>query len=192
MRWTLALVLVVTSVGCLGPRADPSTYFVLTPVTGAESGAPLAITLGVGPVTLPGYLDRSELVTRLSENQLAVSEVERWAEPLPASVSRAFTDNLVRLMRPDDYVVYPWYESAGVDYAVAVDLSRFEADSTGLVTLEASWWVRSGDGNETLRQDASLIQEGAGGLGTDRAVAALSTALARLAEEIAAAVRSLR
>ena len=191
MRWASALMLVAAA-GCLGPRSDPSTYFLITPAADAGSGASAAMTLGIGPVTLPGYLDRSELVTRLSENQLAVSEVERWAEPLPANVSRALADNLVRLLRPDDYATYPWYESAGVDYAVAVDMSRFEADSTGAVTLEAAWWIRNGDGSETLRQDASRIQERAGGVGTDSSVAALSTALARLAEEIAAAVRSVR
>ncbi len=188
----LILLVPLVACGCLGPRADPSTFFVITATVGLEtSAAPLAATLGLGPLTLPGYLDRSELVTRLSENQLAVSEIERWAEPFPDNVLRAVSDNLVRLLRPDDYVTYPWYESSQVDYGIAVDVGRFEADSTGAVTLAADWRITSGNPGVTLYRGASLIQENASGATTDESVAAQSRALARLCDEIAVAVRRL-
>ncbi len=191
IRRLILLVPLVAS-GCLGPRADPSTFFVITATAApATSSAPLAVTLGLGPLTLPGYLDRSELVTRLSENQLAVSEIERWAESFPDNVLRAMSDNLVRLLRPDDHVTYPWYESSQVDYGVAVDVRRFEADSTGSVTLAAAWRITSGEPGVTLYRGESLIQENASGATTDESVAALSRALARLCDEIAVGVRRL-
>ena len=192
MRRLLPIVALVAA-GCLGPRADPSAFFLLTATAGPGGiRAPLAVTLGLGPVTLPGYLDRSELVTRVSENQLVVSEVERWAEPLRDNVLRAVSENLVHLLQPDDYVTYPWYESAQVDYGVAVAITRFEADSTGAVTLEADWRITSGDPQETLYRGESLIQENANGAATDQSVAALSRALARLCDEIAAEVRRIQ
>lgn len=188
----VALAAAIVAEGCLGPRADQSTYFLLTSTAvPGEIPAPLSARLGLGPVTLPGYLDRSELVTRVSENQLAVSDIERWAEPLRDNVLRALSQNLVRLLRPNDYVPYPWYESAAVDYGVAVDLTRFEADSTGSVTLDADWRITSGDPQETLYRGDSLIREAANGAGTDRLVAALSRALTRLCDEIAAEVRRI-
>ena len=192
MRRLLPIVTVVVA-GCLGPRADPSTFFLLTATAGPAGGrAPLGATLGLGPVTLPGYLDRSELVTRLSENQLAVSEIERWAEPLRGNVLRAVSQNLVHLLRPDDHVSYPWYESAQVDYGVAVAITRFEADSTGAATLDADWRITSGDPQETLHRGESLIQERASGPATDQSVAALSRALARLCDEMAEEVRRIQ
>ncbi len=192
MMRRLVLVVALVAAGCLGPRADPSTFFLLTSTAGPSGiQAPLAARLGLGPITLPGYLDRSEIVTRLSENQLAVSGIERWAEPLRDNVSRALSENLVHRLRPDDYVPYPWYESAGVDYGVAVELTRFEADSTGSVTLSADWRITSGDPQQTLYRGESLIQESASGAATDRSVAALSRALARLCDEIAAEVRRI-
>ncbi len=191
MRRLLPTVALVAA-GCLAPRADPSAFFLLTASAGPGGiRAPLAVTLGLGPVTLPGYLDRSELVTRVSENQLAVSEVERWAEPLRDNVLRAVSENLVHLLQPDDYLTYPWYESAQVDYGVAVAITRFEADSTGAVTLDADWRITSGDPQETLYRGESLIQESTSGATTDRSVAALSRALARLCDEIAREVRRL-
>lgn len=191
MRRGLLLLLLGTA-ACLGPRADPSTFFVITATADpAASSAPLPVTLGFGPLSVPGYLDRSGLVTRLNDNQLAVSEVERWAEPLPENVLRAISENLVRRLRPTDYVTYPWYESAGVDYGIAVDLRTFEADSTGSVTLEAAWRLTSGNPQETLLRGDSRIEESAAGPATDQSVAALSRALARLCDEVAAALRSL-
>ena len=185
-------ILTLVVAGCLSPRTDLSTFFLLTSTAAPGTiGTPLAGTLGLGPVTLPGYLDRSELVTRLSENQLAVSEIERWAEPLRDNVLRALSENLVRMLRPDDYVSYPWYESARVDYGVSVEFTRFEADSTGSVTLDADWRITSGHPQVTLYRGESLIQESTSAATTDRSVAALSRALARLCDEIAREVRRL-
>ncbi len=189
-RALLALTLVAA--GCLSPRADVSTFFLLTSAEApAAVGTPLGGTLGLGPVTLPGYLDRSELVTRLSDNQVAVSPTARWAEPLRDNVLRALSQNLVRTLGTDDYVFYPWYESAQVDYGVSVDFARFEADSTGSVTLEADWRITSGDPRETLYRGDSMIQETTSGATIDGSVAALSRALARLCDEIAREVRRL-
>ncbi len=189
MRRSLLCTLLIVA-GCLGPRADLSTFYVITAnATTSANSEPLAVTLGVGPLALPGYLDRSELVTRLNENQVALSEMERWAEPLLDNVARAVTANLVRVLQPDGHVAYPWYESAGVDYGVAVRFTRFEADSTGSVALDASWRITSGDAQETLYRGSSLIQEDATAVAAEQRVAALSRALAQLSDEIAAAVR---
>jgi uncharacterized lipoprotein YmbA len=189
MRRSLLCTLLLVA-GCLGPRADLSTFYVITANADPDAnGAPLAVSLGLGPVVLPGYLDRSELVTRLNENQVALSEMERWAEPLLDNVSRVLTENLVRVLQPDGHVAYPWYESADVDYGVAVRFTRFEADSAGSVTLDASWRITSGNAQETLYRGDSLIQEDATAVAAERRVAALSRALAQLSDEIAVAVR---
>ena len=95
------------------------------------------------------------------------------------------------MLLPDEHVSYPWYQSASVDYAVSVDFTRFEADSTGSVTLHADWRITSEDPQETLHRGESQIQESTDGVSTDRSVAALSRALARLCDEIAREVRRL-
>jgi len=80
-----------------------------------------------------------------------------------------------------------------VDYGVSVVFTRFEADATGAVTLDANWRVTSGDSQETLYRGESLIEETpSGAVSADRSVAALSSALARLSDEIAREVRRLQ
>jgi len=82
---TLALCAIMVA-GCLSPRKDDSKFYVLSPVGGDSSTAASSrqILLGLGPVKLPDYLDRKEVVTRFGPNRVELSSVDRWAEPLDA------------------------------------------------------------------------------------------------------------
>ncbi len=172
---------------CLGPRADPSAYFLLAPVPPPTVGPPLAVTIGIGPITIPGYLDRLQMVTRLGDNELAVSEVDRWGEPLAGSIAGTLKANLSALIAGSSYVAYPWYASEAPDVAVAVDVGRFEADAAGTVVLDATW--RLTRGSMHIDGGGARIEEPPDAPGQAAAVAAQSRALARLSSDIAAAVR---
>jgi len=178
----------IVAAGCLAPRVDPSTFYVLTSAA-PVGNARVPVRLGVGPVTLPGYLDRSQIVRRLGEHQVALSDGERWAEPLRENLARTLTENLTRTLQPDAAVAYPWHPSARVGYAVAVDFTRFEPDTTGLVRLEAAWQVTEGTSGAVVQRGTSRIDETADGAGTEPAIAAMSRALVRLSDELAGAVR---
>lgn len=190
--WPLMLPLLLVPAACLGPRADPSSYFVLSPAAAPSAGPPpLAATVGLGPITLPGYLARSEIAIRETEHRLAYAATDRWAEPLRDNLARVLGRNLVRLLQPDHLAFHPWYASEGVEYGVAVDITRFEANGDGTsVTLEARWRIESMGSRPVLRH-SSVIREESEGMGTEASVAALSRALARLAEDVAVAVRQL-
>jgi uncharacterized lipoprotein YmbA len=173
---------------CLGPREDTSAFFLLSPVPpqGAAS-TPLPVAVGLGPIELPGYLDRAQIVVRISDNQVALSDADRWAEPLFANLARTLEEDLAALLPGASFVAYPWYPSEAPDHAVAITFRRFEADAAGSVVLDATWDVTSAGTRVDGR--ATRIEEPAAGADRAAAVAAQSRALARLAEEIAAAVR---
>lgn len=186
MKRSLVVVWVVL-VGCLGPRPDPSAFFLLSSTPTPAGGPSVPVVLGLGPVTLPGYLDRAQIVVRVSENEVALTETDRWAEPLRDNVARTLQVNLSTLLPNSSYVEHPWYESDAPEYGISVAIRRFEADAAGEVILETTWRITSGgseiDGGETL------IEESAGGPDRTATVAAQSRALAELSREIAAAVR---
>src|SRR3954471_156925 len=86
--------------GCLTePRPDPSRFFALTslprtgPRTNEDSSLANAPFLGIGPIKIPGYLDREQLVTRISQNRFAIAENDRWAEPLEENFARVLSEN---------------------------------------------------------------------------------------------------
>src|SRR5262247_418372 len=87
--------------GCLG--STPPTQFYLVPSLTSPDAAPASagrhdLTLGVGPVTVPPYLDRPHLVTRTSRAKLALADFDQWAGPLPDTIARVLAGNLSLLI----------------------------------------------------------------------------------------------
>ena len=97
--WRLALVtLGGLLLGLEACTSTPSRFYVLSSLSASETIAATAATqgpvIGVGPITLPKYLDRPQIVTRAGSNQLALAEFDRWAEPLQDNVARVLAENL--------------------------------------------------------------------------------------------------
>jgi uncharacterized lipoprotein YmbA len=184
--------------GCvsLEPKPDPSRFFSLTSLPRAGEGAqnPAGageITLGLGPVRLPGYLDRQQLVRRISQNRFAVAENDRWAEPLEENFSRVLSQNLSILLRTDRIVAYPWERSQRPIYQVQVEVLRFEPNAAHLTELWARWVVLD-NGKKPLVVKESFLSQQARDQSIEGSVAAMSETVSGLSKEIAGAVNVLR
>jgi uncharacterized protein len=96
----------------LAPRPDYAKFFVLTPISdpptpSVSTTAPGRLAIGIGPIDFPGYLKRLELVTRSSPNQLDISPVDRWGEPLDKNFERVLAENLAQLLNTQNIEKYP-------------------------------------------------------------------------------------
>jgi uncharacterized lipoprotein YmbA len=93
----------IASCSVLTPRPDPSRFFVLAPLPDAPSPAPgnHVSSLGVGPIFLPRYLDRSEIVTRVGPNEVKPAVFDYWAGSLSHQFQTVLTQNLQTLVHPD-------------------------------------------------------------------------------------------
>jgi uncharacterized protein len=176
----------------LEPKPDPTQFFVLTPLApaSAEPGTN-SLQLGVGPITVPDYLDRTNIVRRFAPNRIAISELEWWAEPLDASLMRVIGDNLAARLDTPAVLRYPWPLLLKPAYSVAIGFSRFDIVGTDRVQLSARWMIRGGQPRRVLLSRESNIDKTPAGSTTADAVAALSQTLDDLSAEIAAAIRTL-
>ena len=157
----LAVVSWVASLLGLGACAStPSHFYVLNTLSASETMAATAAAqgpvIGVGPITLPKYLDRPQIVTRAGRHQLALGEFDRWAEPLQDNVVRVLAENLARLIPTDHLRLHPWPRSASLDYQVTVEVLHFDGWSGGESTLLALWSILDGAEVTLLSQRASL------------------------------------
>jgi uncharacterized lipoprotein YmbA len=171
--------------------SKPSRFYILTPVAGEDTVAMTgtAPSLGIGPVRFPAYLERPEIVHRSGDNQLHYAGTQRWAEPLKNGFNRILAENLSVLLPTDQVVLHPWSRASLPDYQVVLDVTRFDADSSGMVILSGSWeLVRAGD-NPLVRRERFSYREPAGALEYPAIVAAQSRALQDLSREIATAIR---
>jgi hypothetical protein len=186
-RRVLALLLLALA-GCLKTQVDPTRFFVLSPQAPPE-GRPATVsppTLGVGPIALPDYLDQTGIVTRVTDQEIDYLPTARWAERLSTMVNRVLAVNLSSRTGGREIVEYPWPTDRHPAITVAVDFLRLDMTGTGTAVLRAQWRVKQGDG---VRTGLASIDEPAADTTVDARVGALNRALARLGDELAAAIR---
>jgi len=101
---------VLALAGCMSV-ADPTKYYVLSPATPREplpAASASSVAVGVGPVLIPGYLDRVQIVTRDANDGVSVAMYDRWAEPLESGIGQVLADNLGAQMGSERIAVFPW------------------------------------------------------------------------------------
>jgi hypothetical protein len=181
-----ALALMAALAG--GCASSPETgLYLLAAVQQPAPAQRFPASVGVGPVTLPDYLDRLQMVTRSASDEIAVSDTQRWAEPLQDGLTRVLDENLAALLGTQSIVRYPWPASLAPDYQVAVEVLRFEAGPDASLHLEARWWVHARASLTAVQPRASRFEVPAGA-GVDGRVRAHAEAASRLSGEIAAAL----
>ncbi len=140
---TLLFCLVFPVALALVSCSTPETYYRLSadgppPPTGA------GFALGVGPVSLPDYIDRAELVFQSTDERFEVPFERRWAGSLRDTTTRAIATNLARHLGTGNIHVYPWPPGTPLDYQVRVNVRQFHGRSGGDAILEATWTVEDG------------------------------------------------
>jgi hypothetical protein len=190
------------AVGCA--VSDPTQYYTLGPATAGspesrESASPRSngagadtVGIGVGPVIMPGYLDRSQIVTRTGADQVELSMFHRWAEPLEDAIARILAEEIGARVPTERIVTFPWQGAVArtLQYQVVVAVLRFDGRPGGDVTLDTRWRILGRAGDE-LAFGRSTITEAAGGPGYPPMIAAMARALGTLGREIAVEIRVL-
>jgi len=186
LPFAIPLVLAAVLAGACATTSSAMRFYLLSPIEGpTTSSAALGDELvGVGPLQLPGYLDRPQLVVRQADGQLALREFDRWGEPLDALLTSTVTANLVRLTGSPRIVAFPLPARASADRRILGRVIRFDADSTGLAVLEVQWSIidRSGEPLVPVRIDTYRAQ--APGTDVVALVAALSDTLAQFSRQL--------
>jgi uncharacterized lipoprotein YmbA len=165
--------------------ADPSS-------SGAGQGGAGTVAIGVGPVSLPGYLDRIQIVTRTGDDRVDLSPFYRWAEPLDEGIGRVLAEEIGARVPTDRIVAYPWRGGIGraIQYQVVVAVLRFDGHQGGDVVLDALWRILARDGAE-LAFRRSTLTEAVAGPGYGPVVDAMTQALLSLGREVAAEIRAM-
>ena len=174
-------------------RSTATRFYLLeskvTPKTAMGSPSMSSdLALGIGPVSIPPYLDRPQLVTRASGNELRVDEFHQWAEPLRDTILRVTRENLSVLTDGGHVHSYPFRQSVAIDYQITLDLLQFEPNPAGSVTLKSVWRIVERGGRQRVMQRRSVSVQPSRSNDVADVVDAMSTALAALTEEIAQAL----
>ncbi len=187
---TSVLLVLTLLAGCAG-STKPSRFYMLStiPEEGSETVRGVEgqdIALGIGPVTLPPYLDRPQIVTRSTTNQLQLGEFDRWGEPLSANFSRVLAENLSFLLGTDRIAMHPWQRWVPIDYQVIIRVLRFDRAANGDIVLRVVWGlVRNDDRKFGLTNKRDFSEPVGASEDYEATVAAQSRVIDKLSRQIA-------
>lgn len=181
--------------GCLGgPRPQ---FFALSAASGPAGEPPVAslpaLGLAVGPLEIPRYLDRPEIVTRDagSPTELLVANAHRWGGSLDTDVLRVVGDDLGRLLGTDRVAVYPTQPRFPADYRVVLDLRELGGVLGQAVTLRMRWTILAAPDARTVAVEESRVEQATASASYEDLVAAESVALGTVTRRIAERIASL-
>ncbi len=186
-RCIVLLTLALLATGCT--RTPPPSLYQLS---ANDAGRPAVqangigkAVIGIGPLQLPEFLDRPQIVIRTGANQLQLIDGHRWAEPLADSIARSLKENLAAILATERILHAPWSRTASVDYQILIEILRFEGEGYNTARLEAVWSIQGRDGKVLQPPRRSQYQLTSRHPDCEGLVQALSQTLSLLSREIA-------
>jgi len=147
-----------------------------------------AYVIDVQPVTVPAQVDQQELLVRESGQRVAILDNERWAAPLAAEMREALAADLTAMLGTRDMHGLEHLPSTPL-YRIDVEIRQFESWPGRHASIEADWNIRGTD-ERALATCTSNVSETVGP-GYEALVQGHQRALARIAADIAEALRTL-
>jgi uncharacterized lipoprotein YmbA len=192
--WVLLAVLPLVVAGC--GTSKPSQLYLLRPLRASEVGVPttadkVALSVLIGPVTLPAYLDRTQVVTLAGDHELVSDEFIRWAEPLQENFSRVLVENLSLLLNTPEVYAFDRRGSTPVDFQIIIDVTRFDTVAQGDAYLTAFWRVVGKGSKAPIIKRKSVFHTAASSAGITQILDAQNQTLTEFSRELAAAIQSL-
>ncbi|MRR57817.1 MAG: membrane integrity-associated transporter subunit PqiC [Deltaproteobacteria bacterium] len=177
--------------GCFGTSPGARFYTLSAQENrGISAAQGVDVLVRIGPVNIPSYLDRRQIVTRNGRNGIEIAEYERWAGNLDDEITRLLVNSLSERLAGKGVSVVPWRSitlaEAPTVYRVPFSIDRFDGIPGETVVLNANWALImiKGKQEQILVARESLITEAVSGKGYDALVAAMGKVIERLGKEI--------
>ena len=178
-----ALALAAILAACSSP--NPVLYTVAPAQGPVQIGAPKVIA--IQQISLPRYLERSEIV-RSSENyRLDVMSNDWWGEPLGAMLTRILVEELTQRLPQTTAFRESGAVTASPDATIELNIQRLDEDASGSLVLQAQASVNfKGQRAPVLRNFRFVVTPPAADIQGE--VNAISTAVGQLADGLASMV----
>jgi hypothetical protein len=173
----------LTALLLLAGCGSKQEYYRLSAETAATSGD-RSISLGVGPIALPGYIDRSELVFQSGPNEFQIPPNVSWTGSLQENIASVLARDLQDQLGAREVLTHPWPAGRVPARRVALDVRQFHGISGSDAVLDTAWRIQDANG-ATITRGSGTFREPIHGDGYAAVVAAESRLIAQCAAAIA-------
>lgn len=185
----LTFSLLLSSCSSLGGSSDKTRFYSIAPILQSTTkSSPLS--LGIGPIRIPVLLRRPQIISRISNNELKISEKHHWAGSLREDISQALIDNIANLAGTNNVEKFPWKRNFKPNYQIRVQIEKLDGELGGKVTLKARWWLRKNNASKDAFSQQTTLYVMTKGSDYTSYVAAQSEAILQLSRHITKAFQS--
>jgi len=176
--------------GCISIPTSPTPRFYALAASSDLSvsksiNLPSDVIIGVGPVTIPEYLDRPQIVTMTPSKMLQFAQFDRWGESLNLGLARIIREDLAGNLGKAKLTLYPWNPSMEVKYQVLVEIVQFDSQIDGNMTFEVQWTIVDLQKSKVLMIKKSVFRQAINPQNYSGLVQTISKACALLSAQIA-------
>lgn len=139
--------------------------------------SPLNQLIGIGPIEIADYLNRSQLIDSQSNNSLTMADNAFWAEPLDKNIARVTALNLANNTR--SFVYFPWRNDSKPRYSIRVRIDELSR-TANQAKLNATWELVDNDNKSNI-----LRKNFTHSTPTDSGAKALAQAYSKLLADLA-------
>lgn len=184
-RWprllTLALIMVINGCG----TTQPAKFYLLTPNSNASQSGNANLSIGLGPIAFPAYLERSRILVRTSKNTFETAEYHRWAEPLETNFNRVLLQELSNALPNATVNTYPRRSSQKINIQVVLEIFSFDTDDNSQAQLNVRWELLGTDKKPLAAPQQRQYVKAAHSSDYEARVKAMSECVTALGQELA-------
>jgi uncharacterized lipoprotein YmbA len=155
-------------------------------VAGVRSEAGLPI-IELRKVSVPDYLDSTDILRRTGPHQVTASPTGRWGERLSLGLTDALSFDLSRKLTRQVVTTLP---VAQPSRRLFVTIERADIGGEGICVIDADWQVTGEDGQSVAKREHGVFSEKAATPDDAAVASAMAHAVDQLATAIAATIEA--
>jgi hypothetical protein len=186
---TFGLFIFILS-GCVSAGSSPDPRFYMLKSIGEEGAVQKlnipanTITL-IGPVDIPQYLDRPQIVTQDDRGMINIAQFDRWGESLDAGIMRLIIEDLHLMLPETTFEAFPCNYAIPLNYQVIVEIQQLRSNLKGDLLLVAQWSIINANTQKMLFTKRSDLSQQINPHNYSGLADALSRAVSSLSGQIA-------
>jgi uncharacterized protein len=180
----LCMLASIISSCSFGGTTRPAQFYVLDATATPTASKASNLRLGIGPILIPGYIDRPQIVTKSESAKLNYAEYERWAETMDEMFTRILTQNITLATGSNNVISHPWSASANLNNELTAKIIKFESNANGDTLLIVQWQLLNNTNDTHIFSTHSEFHASAKSTGYSDIVSALNNTISQFSNEI--------
>jgi len=182
--------------GCISVSGSPnSRFYMLKAINESQASQRLDISsdaiIAIGPVKIPEYLNRPQIVTQDKNGMLNFAQFDRWGETLDVGMARVIIQDLRVMLPGANLEMFPYNFAIPVKYQVIMEVVQLNCELDKDLFLAVQWSVIDVKTNKMLFVKRSEFHQPIDPHNYSGLVQTLSAGCASLSSDIAEATASL-